>query len=248
MSYIDQAYQLVWLEVKRLKADYMTVERTSLDGSVTILGEAYTTSSFALAAGTTRYTLPPDVAEIKLIECITSGYESVMFTFRDLTHPTFQGLRQWTSSVDPTGFLCDLVGERTLMIVPAPNRALDLRLTYVPILDSLTTGTDTLQLPHPLWLAVVDIATKRAQMKDSNSNFLMWERDAQTTVQRFMSAHARQTMDAEFVEASSNNGDGARARPRAHVVSGRQLRRRPGREDHRPAPVAPQEWQPAHAG
>jgi hypothetical protein len=62
-------------------------------------------------------------------------------------------------------------------------------------------GTDTLQLPHPLWLAVVDIATKRAQMKDSNSNFLMWERDAQTTVQRFLSSHARQAQDAEFVES-----------------------------------------------
>lgn len=200
IAYIDQAYTLVWLEVKRVKADYFTVERTSLDGAVTILGESYDTSSFRLAAGTTRYTLPPDVAEIKLVECITSGYEQVVFTFRDLTHPNFQGLRQWTSSVDPTGFLVDLMGERTMVIAPTPNRALDLRLNYVPILDSLTTGTDTLQLPHPLWLAVVDLATKRAQMKDSNSNFLMWERDAQATVQRFLSSHSRQTQDPEYVQ------------------------------------------------
>ena len=44
-----------------------------------------------------------------------------------------------------------------MVIAPKPNRALDLRLTYVPILDNLTTGTDTLQLPHPLWLAVADL-------------------------------------------------------------------------------------------
>ena len=199
IGYLDQAYHLVWLEVKKLKADYYTVERTSLDGSVTILGEAYATSSFALVANTTRYTLPPDTAEVKLIECITSGYEAVRFTFRDRTHPTFQALRQWTTAVEPTGFLVDLSGERSMVIAPSPNRALDLRLTYVPILDDLTTGTDTLQLPHPLWLAVVDIATKRAQMKDSNSNFIMWERDAQTTVQRFLSSHARQTQDPEYV-------------------------------------------------
>ena len=64
-AFINHAYHLVWMEVKRIKADYFTVERTSLDGSVTILGEAYATSSFALVANTTRYTLPPDVAEVK---------------------------------------------------------------------------------------------------------------------------------------------------------------------------------------
>ena len=201
-GFINQAYHLTYLEVKRVKSDYFEVERTSLDGSVTILGEAYDTTSFALAANTTRYTLPPDTAEVKLIECITSGYEAVRFTFRDRTHPTFQALRQWTTTVEPTGFLVDLSGERTMVIAPSPNRALDLRLTYVPILDDLTTGTDTLQLPHPLWLAVVDIATKRAQMKDSNSNFIMWERDAQTTVQRFLSAHSRQTQDIETVSGT----------------------------------------------
>ena len=92
-------------------------------------------------------------------ECITSGYEAVLFTFRDQTDPQFQALRQWADAVEPTGFLVDLTGERTMVIAPKPNRALDLRLTYVPILDNLTTGTDTLQLPHPLWLAVTDLAT-----------------------------------------------------------------------------------------
>ena len=80
-------------------------------------------------------------------ECITSGYEAVLFTFRDQTDPQFQALRQWADAVEPTGFLVDLTGERTMVIAPKPNRALDLRLTYVPILDNLTTGTDTLQLP-----------------------------------------------------------------------------------------------------
>jgi hypothetical protein len=178
------------------------VERTSLDGSVTILGEAYTTSSFALVANTTRYTLPPDVAEVKNLECITSGYEAVLFTFRDQTDPQFQALRQWADAVEPTGFLVDLTGERTMVIAPKPNRALDLRLTYVPILDNLTTGTDTLQLPHPLWLAVTDLATWRAQQMDSNPMAGAWQQTARQTVSQWIGSHARQVQDPEFVSGT----------------------------------------------
>jgi hypothetical protein len=198
-AFLNQAQHLVWLEVKRLKADYFDVERKSTDGSVTILGESYATSSFALVASTTRYTLPPDLAEMKLIECITSGYEQVRFDFRDLTSPGFRGLRSWTETQEPSAFLVDITGELTMVIAPSPNRALDLKINYVPILDNLTTGTDTLQMPHPLWLAVLDVATMRAQMMDSAPTFAIWQAAAATTVARFIGAHARQTQDAEYV-------------------------------------------------
>jgi hypothetical protein len=201
-AFINHAYHLVWMEVKRIKADYFTVERTSLDGSITILGETYATSSFALVASTTRYTLPPDVAEVKNLECITSGYEAVLFTFRDQTDPQFQALRQWADAVEPTGFLVDLTGERTMVIAPKPNRALDLRLTYVPILDNLTTGTDTLQLPHPLWLAVVDYATARAMRMDRDPSFVMWEQAGAGHISRWIGSHARQVQDPEYVRGT----------------------------------------------
>jgi len=203
IGFLDQAQHMCWMEVKKLKGDdYFDIERSSTDGAVTILGEAYTCSSFALAASTTNYTLPPDVAEIKLIECITSGYEQVTFTFRDRRTPEFRALRSIVDAQDPTAFLCDQMGESTLVIAPKPNRALDIRLSYMPILPTLALVTDTLEMPHPLWLAVLDIATKRAQMVDSNSNFLMWERDAQATIQRFISSNARQTSDPSYVASA----------------------------------------------
>jgi hypothetical protein len=104
--------------------------------------------------------------------------------------------------VEPTGFLVDLVGERTMVIAPKPNRALDLRLTYVPILDTLTATTDTVQLPHPLWLAVVDLATARAQMKDSNPMAGAWQQTARQTISQWIGAHARQTADPDYVRGT----------------------------------------------
>jgi hypothetical protein len=202
ISYIDQAQHVVWTEVKKLKGDdYFDIERNSTDGTVTILTENYDCASFAIAASTTNYTLPPDVAEVKLIDCITSGYEHVRFVFKDRAHPDFRAARQIVETLDPSvGFYCDLMGERTLVIAPKSNRALDLRLSYMPILGTLTATTDTLQVPHALWLAVLDIATKRAQMKDRDSSFIMWEEEAQATIARFFGSNARQTSDPMIVQ------------------------------------------------
>ncbi len=99
----------------------------------------------------------------------------------------------------PAAFLVDLVGELTLVFAPKPNRALDLRLTYLPILDNLTTGTDTVQMPHPLWLGVLDIATQRAMTMDENPSLALWQQSARQTIASFISSHARQVQDPQFV-------------------------------------------------
>ena len=200
IAYINQAQEMVWSRVKSLKDDYFDVQRSSTDGSVTILGESYDTSGFAIAASTTSYTLPPDMDELKLIEVLTTGYEHVRFTFADMTAPTFRAALAQVDAQEPTGFLCDLIGERTWIVAPKANRALDLKLTYTPILGTLTATTDTLQVPNPLWLAVVDYAKARAQRKDREPSFLMWEQAAEGHLARFFASHARQTQDVEVAE------------------------------------------------
>ncbi len=200
ISYLDQAQHLVWATVKSLKADYFDVTRLSTDGSATILGASYATSSFAIVAGTTSYTLPPDLAELKSIEVITSGYESVQFTHMDRASPPFQASKaSATTNQSPSGFYFDIIGEATLLITPPSDTALDLRLIYTPILDTLTTGTDVIQTPHPLWLAIVDMATARAQMMDHDPYASVWHAAAEETIRRFMMGHARQTQDTEAV-------------------------------------------------
>src|SRR5262245_53882181 len=79
-GFINQGKDRVWTEVRKLKEDYFLVQRTSLDGSVSILGSSYDTSNFRItSSGTLTYSLPPDLVEVKLIECITSSYEYVRF-------------------------------------------------------------------------------------------------------------------------------------------------------------------------
>jgi len=105
---LDDAQHMVWSRVKALKSDYFDVQRSSTDGSVTILGEAYDTAGFAIAASTTSYTLPPDMDELKLIECITSGYEAVTFAFADMTSAAFRSLLATVDAQEPSGFLADI--------------------------------------------------------------------------------------------------------------------------------------------
>src|SRR5436189_6434837 len=78
---INRAKDYVWLEAKKLKGqDYFQISRTSLDGTVTILGESYACTDFEIVAGTRTYTLPPDfTGDLHLIECITSGQEFLKF-------------------------------------------------------------------------------------------------------------------------------------------------------------------------
>lgn len=197
--YINIGKDRAWVEVKKLKDDFFVVSRTSTDGSLTLIGESYAASSFALAAGTREYTLPHDVSEIKLIECATSGYESVRFVFRDLASTEMRGARELTENQAPGVIYCDLVSERTLTIAPAVDVALDLRLWYVPILDDLSAETDVLQMPHPLYIAVRNFAASEALVQDRAEEASVWEQKGLASVQAFMSAHRRQTQDPELI-------------------------------------------------
>ena len=196
---VDRCKDRVWSEVKRLKDDYFMLNRTSLDGTLTILTESYAATSFQIVAGTREYTLPFDVSEVKLIEVTTSGYETVRFVHRDLASWEMRGLRELTENQSPGTVYFDLVGERTLTIAPKLDTTLDLRLWYVPILDDLAADTDKLQMPHPLYIAVEEFATARALVQDRASEAAVWETMGTATVQRFMAGHRRQTQDPELV-------------------------------------------------
>ena len=212
-KFITRAAHAVATEVRRLKADYFLISRLSTDGSVTILGETYATSSFAIVAGTKQYTLPPDLLELKSIEVITSGYEDVVFHFgKDMNSPEFRGRRTLTTNQSPSLFYADVVGERTLLLSHASDTALDLRLWYVSsavLFDSngasqldMSAGTDTLMMPFPGYMAVEEVATARAQIMDRNDHATVYMALADQSVARLFGANARQTSDPEYVQGT----------------------------------------------
>jgi hypothetical protein len=195
--FIAQAQQRVWAEVRRLKDDFFLRTLTSTDGTVTCQGESYTASSFAIVAGTRDYTLPHDFATMKLIEVVTSSYESVRFVYRDLAHPDMRQALEMTTNQSPALFYYDIIGERTLRIAPKSSTALDLRITYEQTFADLSADADELTMPHPLYLAVVHYATASALTMDRDPNAAAHEARAKQIIADVFAGHARQTQDVE---------------------------------------------------
>lgn len=199
---IDRAKDYVWAEVRKLKRGYFEVTRTSADGSVTILGDSYATSNLAIAAGTGTYTLPPDFTEMVEFRATTAGYEHIPFIYKAPTDPLWQAMKRHDgtgTTSSPSGFFYTIRGERTMVITPLSDTALATSITYVRILPELTTGSDTLEAPHPLHICVEEVATWRAQLQDRDPSAGAWSQVAQASVQRFFGSHARQSTDYEAV-------------------------------------------------
>ena len=199
---INRAKDRVWLEVRKLKDDYFVRTLSSTDASLTILGATYTPSSLQVTAGGATLTLPTDYAELKSIEVIQSGYEYVQFFHLDMARPEFRALRAVTTQRAPTAFYFDIYGLVTLLYTPLSNTALDTRIYYVFRLADYSADTDTLDLPDPTYLAVIEYATALAQLMDRDEYAAVWENSGRRTLADFFGSSARQIQDPIFVSGS----------------------------------------------
>ena len=125
-----------------------------------------------------------------------------------LSTRAFPELREVTDQQTPDLFYFDIIGERTFTIAPLSNTALDLRLTYVPVLPDLSADTDELEMPHPLYMAVEAFATASAQIMDRDQTAAIWENVGRERVAAAIGAHARQTQDPEFVQSALSDYTG----------------------------------------
>lgn len=201
IRFLNKAKDRVAAEVRKLKDDAFSVTRLSTDGALTILGESYAASGFAVAVGTRDYTLPPDLLEVSLIEVVTSGYEGIRFVHRKLSHPDMRAAMETPGNVGPSAFWFSIIGERTMRIAPKSDTALDLSLTYIQFFPDLSDGGDLLTMPHPLYLAVVEYATAAAMLKDRDPNAAAHEAQAKQIIEDVFGGSARQSQDQEVATA-----------------------------------------------
>ena len=195
--YVNRAKDRVWNRVKALNEDYFAVTRLSTDGSVTILGETYATSSFQIVASVRDYTLPPDFSEMRLIEVTTTNYEDVRFTYQDMTKPEMRAMMEIVDNQVPAYFLFDIIGERTMRIAPKSDTTLDLRLTYIQAFPDMTTDADEMTMPHPLYLAVESYAVGYALKQDRNPDAPAEMLDGDKVIAEMFGASHRQSQDVE---------------------------------------------------
>ena len=139
---IPQLY--VWLNdanfeleksIRSIYDDYFVRVMTSTDTvAQKLMGIDYTPTTLQLAASTSRFTLPPDFQTMRSIRCVTSGNESMQFESKDMGHRYFQEYLAVASTytVPPGGRIYyDIIGERTLFIVPQLTTAADIEIIYV---------------------------------------------------------------------------------------------------------------------
>jgi hypothetical protein len=197
IQFINRAKDRVVLEVRKAQQDYLEVTRTSLDGALTILGESYNASAFRLVVGVRDYLLPPDFSELVSNQCISSGFEWLRLTYRRPSAPDFRRALEETNPQTPRYYT--LLGERTWRVAPKPDATYEFDLTYVPVIPDLATDASTLELPHPLYMAVEQYATAEGLMKDHSPDAAAWEAKGNATIALFLGANARQSTDTEYV-------------------------------------------------
>lgn len=191
--FLNRAKDRVWTEVRKADQDYFALTRTSLDGpALTILGQSYDAGSFQIRPGVRDYTLPPDLADLRDIRCLTSGFEDTPFVWMAATDPRFRvGLALPDPVAPGGGFGYTLLGERTLRLRTLSDTTLDLQITYVAILPDLADASDTLEMPHGLSRAVEEYAAAAALKSDRDPNAAAWEASGNSTVAAFLATAGR---------------------------------------------------------
>jgi hypothetical protein len=196
-QFVNRAKDRVWMEVRKAQQDYFVVTRSSLDGVTSVLGESYDAAAFRLVPGTRDYLLPPDFALLLSNRVITSGYEWLRLSNRRHTDPDFRRALEETAAQTPRYYT--LLGERTARVAPLPDVTLEWALTYVALVPDLTSNPSTLEMPHPLYMAVEQYATAEALMKDHSPDAAAWEAKGNATIALFLGATARQDTDTPVV-------------------------------------------------
>lgn len=187
----------MWAEVRKERKDYFLSTRKSTDGSVTILGETYTTSSLALTASTVLdLTLPPDFTELRTFSVITTSYEWVTIKMRTVTDANYRAARQYPDASSPSILYGAITNERTLSLGPKTDTALDTQLVYVfqpQDLDAVTNTT--LQMPYPLYKAVEAYAASYAFEADDDPRAAVRLNIARDVIAGVVGGDERQTED-----------------------------------------------------
>jgi hypothetical protein len=144
---MDSAARIIRLS----DSDILTKTLKSTASAVDLISESYVpATSLAIVAGTTEYTMPPDIVSVVTIRPLTSGYEGIRFRpsksyskgFVDQQVLTDDDLGSVNGS-DST-FYYAVLGTRTLRIAPEPQDSFDIELVYryrPARLQNHTTGT-----------------------------------------------------------------------------------------------------------
>jgi len=217
---LTRSADAVLQEALKVAEDWFSNGINSIDGTRTIFGVTYDTTQLQFTPTNSFIVCPPDLLSIRVVECLTPGYEWVPVTMnRTVADPDFRIARTGTQyqAQEPNHFyLAPILGVNTnsagpvYVYSPLSSVTLDMRLVYTSSVciystasaskRAFTLDTDELALPHPLYQAVEELATMRASMKDATINAGAWSQMATNTMNRWMATALRQSQDPVYVQ------------------------------------------------
>ncbi|MCI0349003.1 MAG: hypothetical protein L0Z53_06215, partial [Acidobacteriales bacterium] len=135
---VNEAKDEVWAILKDLKKNYFVVQsQSTTPGNEDFFDKLSTTVR--------DYVLPTRFREMRMIECITTGFEHLAFNEMDFASPEFQQERR-ESSLTGVGvkgaseYMYAIVGNKFSLAQFPEAASLDLRLWFVEAIPDLALG------------------------------------------------------------------------------------------------------------
>ena len=170
LSFAEEGTQEVWGVLKSFDQEYFGVPSQDNDTS--------STEDFFADLSTTKreYDLPPGCRELRGIEVLTPGYESLTFGYRTFDNPEFVAIRKnSTASGAGSGpyfndflypnkeYLYAVFGNQ-MVLAQYPETALNIRLWYIKGLGFLSVNTRLSDILYPFAGKIVDFAVQKAMI------------------------------------------------------------------------------------
>lgn len=189
LGFINEGKNELWSYLKGLRQDYFgKYSQNSDDAKGDYFGD--------LSISVREYPLPNEAREIKAIEITTPGFEQVIFSFKDMSHPMFREARLSAnasgagSGAQVDEYLYDQIGTN-LVLAQYPSQAMSARVWYIAAIPDLELDEAAVTFLFPFFQKLANFGAKRATLGLRDSvGFQNWAEEWKKDLQSVMAGAA----------------------------------------------------------
>lgn len=202
LDFINEGKNELWSYLKGLRADYFG----AFSQSTTSTDDDYFPN---LTPSTREYELPLACREVKTIEVLTPGYETVQFEHADMSSPQFKDARTEANASGsgaggtggPVVYYWDVFGTK-FVLAQYPETTMAVKLGYIEAIPDIELGEAASKFLFPFLGKLKNFGAKRATLGLRDMGlFEAWKSEWKNDLQVVLAgASERQIADAQFAE------------------------------------------------